>query len=70
MRRKTEETNLKFILGCETPLFDVVRKAADRVLCATHTLDLLTSSVCCSGVRHSNLDNIMINETIKPSESY
>lgn len=45
-------TNLELLLSGKTPLLDVALETADRILGATHTLNLLTGTVSGTGVGH------------------
>lgn len=46
-------TNLEFFLSRETPVVNVALETTDGVLCAAHALNLVTSTVSGTWVRHS-----------------
>lgn len=51
-RGREQTTYLEFLLGRETPFLDVALQTANRVLCASDTLDLVTGTVRSTGVGH------------------
>lgn len=53
MEKKVADKYLELLLSSQTPLFDVALETTDRVLGATHTLNLFAGAVGSARIGHA-----------------